>query len=1189
MHLKSIELVGFKSFPDRTFIELKEGISAIVGPNGCGKSNLVDAVRWCLGEQSVKSLRSKQRVDVIFAGASGRAALNLSEVTLTFDNSDKTLPLEFSEIEVTRRLFRSGESEYFLNKTQCRLKDIQDLFLDTGLGEGSSILAQGEVDLLIRAKPEERREFFEEAAGVSKYKSRRDETLRKLERVELDCSRVRDILSMVKEEMDRMENAAKKAKLFQKLKEELRQMEMADALFQVQKMEEEIKTLETRFEEYQEQIIALQAQAASKEAERTNKRLELESHSKEMEEKRDAMLELEKQSNAFDHAIQLASQTSQQFASELERAKEEVAASVQREKELTEKMALLQQGLKEFAAQMQKLQKELELKKSEAQEAQKKKEELKKRSEDCSSRIFVLSRQQSELVNEKNSVSSQRIRRQAELESERKDLEKSSRELEAAEAELAKLKEALQVLQSLVAQKEKSAKNLKEGRQLLKEKQEQLSKEFQHLSADLARAEAEQRSLVASFEENPYRRGTQALLRERFPGLRGVVGLLLKYSENNAQWVESVLGNKLNYLVFDHLADAQKAVQFLKEKRLGRAACFILEKIPETRLPDLSSIPNANSLLRFVECQPELKKLANYLLGSAFVFGNTLYSEGVLDGGSELAPGNAGSSSANQNQFLAKERIQAELTQCKEAVQRMEAERTLLEKELLQIEGELTQAEQLLSKTALEINHQQKLIQEKEEECSTIQKEVAFFGEEIRRMEEELKSYTEKFAELQSKEEKIFQLLRLAEEERNAIFSQIKEQEAEEHEHQLKVAELEFELRRVSERAEGEENSLQELNREFWTHQKRRKELRERLCYVGKKMLQAKETIQQESAKLQEVEREKASLSREIEELLQQKAMQSELLLRLESEISALREKQEQHSGFLHQVELTLRTLQAERKNLLSKLEEFSHARTAESHARTAESFSASAGAGEIDSAAPIPAPADPEELAKLKKRIDALSNSVNLEAPEQYEKLSERYQFLTSQIEDLTRAREDLKNAIRQINATTREQFKETFNKVRENFRKVYATLFEGGEADLLLTLPEDLLETGIEIVAQPPGKKLQNISLLSGGEKALTAIALLFAFFLVKPAPFCILDEVDAPLDAANVDRFVKLLKEFSKNTQFLVVTHTPRTMEMADILYGVTMEEYGVSKILSWKVKTESEPKPKLAEELTLTSAN
>ncbi|OGR79453.1 MAG: chromosome segregation protein SMC [Elusimicrobia bacterium RIFCSPLOWO2_02_FULL_39_32] len=1170
MQLKTIEMVGFKSFANKTVIDFKEGITAVVGPNGCGKSNIVDAFRWCLGEMSAKSLRSKQMLDVVFAGSTGKAPMNLAEVTLTFDNTHHLLPIDFTEVEVTRKLFRSGESEYFLNQTQCRLKDIRDLFLDTGIGEGYSILAQGEVDFVINAKAEERRELFEEAAGISKYKVRREEALRKLEKVELDLSRLNDILFLIKEQMDSLEAAAKKAQNFQKIKEELKNKEVSFILNQCQTLEQEILSKQNKSDEFRKEIEQTTTNSDLAEAEWTQNRLIQDGIEKELYDNNSTILKLDKEMYSADQQLKNSLEREQELLQKEKKLEEQIQQNQNELSHVQEKLKTSETELNEFESKESLLKESFLIEKNQWQSKEDERKKLESSKKEILEMLFQLNMETTELKNELNKLSSLSSHKELEVLSNQKELDKCSTEETKLSSELKEAENAVKILTSKEEELFQEQASLEKNFNLLQTEQEKEQELYQTLEKKIIQLEAQSKILTETFLNHPYKKGTEAILKKGFPGLKGVVGLLLKVSKNSAQWIEALLGNKLNFLVFERLEDAEAALNWIKENRMGRACCFILEKIPTINLPHLQSLPNANSLLQFVQCDPELNPLKNYLLGSAFLRGNTLYDRALIDGGSDSILSEAESqesipshsSSLSQNQFKLKEDLNQESVQLKLEIETSGKRCQELEGSLKKSREDLNQKGLALEKSRLEKKHFQEIFDSKNEQWKLLSRELEWLKEQIQSNQNAAHETKEKINVIEEKINKGNLVLKDHEQKRMELDCSIEAKKEEEHSFQLKSKEAEIRLENFLENLTKKKEVFQGWRAHFEEYQKNietaKLEIKEGQSQLKNCQLRQKESSQ----KVIELEAEKEKISSGAENLLNKKREMEESNLKIQESLHALRETHKTLSELLHQIELNLRTLEAEKNNHLNRLQE-TYALNFE---QAKENFS-------------LQETISVEEVDRLKKKVESLSNSVNLEAPEQYKNLQDRFSFLNTQIQDLLKAKEDLRGAIFEINRTTKDQFKQTYLKVRENFQEVYSQLFVGGVADLLLTDESNILESGVEIVAQPAGKKLQNIALLSGGEKTLTAIALLFAFFMVKPSPICILDEVDAPLDPANVTRYLNLVNHFSDKTQFMAVTHNPKTMEAADILYGVTMEESGISKILS--VKLQKQPSQTKAE--------
>ncbi len=1166
MHLKSIEMAGFKSFANRTAIDLKEGFTAVVGPNGCGKSNIVDALRWCLGEMSPKSLRSKQMLDVIFAGSSSKTAQNLAEVTLTFDNAHRLLPTDFTEVQVTRRIFRSGESEYFLNKTQCRLKDIRDLFLDTGIGEGYSILAQGEVDFVIQAKPEERRELFEEAAGISKYKARREETLRKLEKVEIDLNRLNDVISLLKEQMDSLEAAAKKAQNYQKIKEELKNLEIADSLFQNSLLEEELKSYGKKLKEFQDEIQKGSTQLDIQEVALTQNRIEKDTLDAELYKINSSLLELEKEIDHKDQTVATAKEREQEFKETTLRLSQQIERTQKELEQSENRFQTLNKDLQDMEERAHQLKGNFEEKNGAWVSVQKERKNIELEKSKVSSQLFQCAQDLKEIQNEKNRYSSLSLHKELEIAASKKEFEKYRVEESKLKEEKTTLEGRLNHLESSLTQIQEVVLSFQTNLNVASRRESELTQHITQIKEKLIQSQTKLQVLQENFQVNPYRKGTSAILKQGFPGLKGVVGLLFKYPENIAPLVEAVLGNKINYLVFETVETAERALHWLRENKIGRATCFILDKIPLVHLPQTT---DGNRVIQLIQSSPDLDKLKNVLFGSMILSGSMVYDASTIDGGIETfnhtSPDQTQRNSSYVQQLFLQEQLKGEIDRCQKELALLEQEHGAIQNELQTINSSRRDNGTLLEKQQLEIGHLQELLARKIEEIDLDVREIALLEEKLNGDLKEKESSDSLSLELEEKIKTHSELECGLQTDRNKIDDLIQEKLSLERTLELNAKESEVRLESFEETYQKNVASLNEWKKhqeEYLRQIESAKNERERCDH---RILECQTLQKTETASLGELETKKIEISKQSESIISKKSEFVEKEIKLQEEVQKLRETLNSTSGIMHEIELELRTSENRKKNILEKLQE--------SYSLSIEEAIAQFQAEEIQA----------EEILKLKKRIESMSSAVNLEAPEQYKSLQERYQFLETQVADLSKAKEDLQNAIRQINGTTREQFRQTFAKVRENFRTIYGQLFEGGVADLVFTDEENILDTGIEIVAQPPGKKLQNIVLLSGGEKTLTAISLLFAFFMVRPSPICLLDEVDAPLDPANVTRYLKLLKVFSAKTQFLAVTHNPKTMENADILYGVTMEESGVSKILSARLKKDASNQDKVNIEL------
>ncbi|MBI3291829.1 MAG: AAA family ATPase [Elusimicrobia bacterium] len=1164
MHLKRLELTGFKSFADSTCLELvldnhlgvggglKGTITAIVGPNGAGKTNVADALRWCLGEMSAKSLRGHEMLDVIFNGSSTRPPSNVAEVSLTFDNSDHRLPLDYTEITVTRRLFRSGESEYFLNKTQCRLRDIRELFLDTGIGtEGYSLMEQGKVEFILSAKPEERRELFEEAAGVSKYKARREEALRKLERVEQDMLRLNDSLAIYQQQIHHMDAAVRKARQYQRYQEDLKALEVAALLASLNDRLSRLATAEQAQESERERVAEIQRSLHQAEAEAMTVRLAAQEQEEALlqAQQRAAQLDVEitKAEDRRDAARDRAGEMAERVA-HLERSLAELTATqsaTERQRtQLREELSGLRTMGKDWEANLSTVEQHLEQARQRLHTHQGQLVTIKER-------LLELSTGQSRERNEMTRLTSLVAHKEEELKGR-------SEERTKAAARQVRVEESLGAWE---AKRREHAHELQERRAAL----DRLSAERSRLETEIQRLQAEHtrvreqtlqlktrlQAITESEAADPQVSGTRAVMSLGWKGIWGPVGRVIRVPDPFLPLLDAVLGNRASYLIADTVTTAERAMAHLRSTGAGRATFLVLERLPELPSSSPFSMPRGwKSLWDVIECEPAAAKALRFLVSKWWYRGQMLASEGILQGGADIPTDRTASSLQLADRLQhEEERLISEGSAC---LQRLN--------ELSDALATLTAAWETAREDTLS---QTNLIPTFEEEGRRLTQELDLTTTELRVTAEEQEDLEGELAAAQHELEQHTTSLHKAEQEIQQCLA--------------RQVELDRILTDLQTAITADQDCSSDLRAKVsgWRERVAAKEREEArvtsdLEAIKRQLTEARETIEQLRTRRQAQEEVVSQETLRITQLDQEKALRTETLQKIqasrnefhqrftgqERRVADLRQELTVLEEALHRCTLDLKTLQLEQNDTTRRLQEQWGLTIEEARTRFAD-----------------PSP-NPEEAAKLRRRLE-LMGPVNLAAPEEYAQLEERFQFLQSQQQDLLKAKEDLHQAIAKINETTRTQFRQTFEQVRENFRQVYAQLFNGGEADLLLTDANNLLETGVEILAQPPGKKLQSIVLLSGGEKALTAIALLFAFFLVKPSPFCLLDEVDAPLDESNVRRFVAMVQRFAEKSQFIIITHNKRTMEMASVLYGVTMEEFGVSKILSVRLADQPQP--------------
>ncbi|MEK4253091.1 chromosome segregation protein SMC [Ureibacillus sp. FSL K6-2830] len=1181
MFLKRLEVVGFKSFADRIGIDFVPGVTAVVGPNGSGKSNVTDAIRWVLGEQSAKSLRGSKMEDVIFAGSASRKPLNFAEVTLILNNEDEEVGIPYSEISVTRRVYRSGESEYLLNNQQCRLKDITDLFMDSGLGkEAFSIISQGRVDEILNSKPDDRRTIFEEAAGILKYKLRKKKAEQKLLETDDNLHRVLDILHELDSRLEPLKIQSSAAKDYLHMTEELKELD--------------ISLIVHDLEEHHQELLIVKEEHEQLEQQEQNQASEIANYQTKMDELRTKI-------HNIDEMIDAAQERLVEASAEVERWEGRKALMQEKRSNAEKQFQQLQLALKEAKEEEMELAKTEEenkklfdLKKNEIQQL---KAEIKQLDVSLNSSVSQIEQQIEEyknlyidLLNEEATAKNelkhikQQLTQYEETEERMNDrseeMLKKLKQVSNMKNELAqKLEYIRNKVSDVLEQYEQLQRQLNAATSSFEEKQRMLYQAYQHQQQLKSRKEAIE-ELESDFSGFTFGVKEILLARERgeLKGIEGAVLELLKVEGKYSKAIETALGAATQHIVTNTEQDAQKAIGWLKAKKAGRAT-FLPKNVMKSRKLSTTQIQEAMNHPAYIQLAHELvefdehnRNIVEYLLGNVLVAENLegasqiarlcgyKYRVVTLDGDIVNAGGSlTGGSVKQQNSLFTRK---AELEQ--------------LKKNLSQIEQSIYQAEKTLAT--------------EKETLTTLREQVELLkvqSEQYRQEEMELHS---KYVELELEEKNLKNTVNLATSEKSSASSRREALLKQKSQTEERLAELNKELQKVNDKveqlskakiqSETEKDLLREQSAEKRSElavlQEQLNQLQIQTADIAlkrSKVLQQIESISREIEWIQN-ERDNHLTDEEIEQAISEWAekrdqysftIQENRQLRIEYQQQLyqldeqFKELQRIHKGFLEQ----LRSIDVKKSRIEFEINRLTNLLEEEYEIDFDEAKNE---AVELD---------DVEQIRKkvklLKQSIEELG-PVNLTAIEEYERVLERYTFLTEQRNDLIEAQQTLNETIREMDEEMATRFKESFEKIQLQFREVFRELFGGGHADLILLDSNNLLETGIEIVAQPPGKKLQSLSLLSGGERALTAIALLFAILNSRPVPFVILDEVEAALDEANVERYSTYLKKLSRDTQFIVITHRKGTMEGADVLYGITMQESGVSKLVSVKLEDE-----------------
>ena len=1166
-------MVGFKSFADKTRLEFEPGIAAIVGPNGCGKSNIVDAIRWCLGEMSAKSLRSRVLLDVIFNGSANRPATNLSEVSLTFDNSTNTLPIDYSEVTVTRRLFRSGESEYYLNGTPCRLKDIRDLFLDTGIGDsGYSIMEQGRVAYIMEAKPEERRELFEEAAGVSKYKARREEALRKLERIQIDMDRLADVITMTRDQMDKLEAAVRKARQYQKMQDDLKNMEIAHWLWDINQLDEQIKVLDGEIHGLEDTVQQKSTSLTQHEVSLSELKVTDTDQEKRLVALNSQISEVDGRIKLAEHRIQTARERVQEILSRDVTLDQEIAQSETRIQGLEQSAVQLQGALDAEKKTADEIQQVLGRAEQCHQELLNRQNEMAQQNKAFDTRVWEKTQQHMKLQNDIAAEQSRLTRLDSDLKSLLKEKAKSEEKKAALLPTIETLQRDLVDKDQLLQKVGEQQKNLSDQIQDVSRQEEEAQRAYAQGQERYFQTKATLDAHLEREQNDPYALGARTLISSNFRGIHGPLGKIIQVSEPDQPVVRQVLGAHLTDLIADTLEDAQAAIRFLEEQNNGRVRFLVLDRIPpRTDQFRQSGLQGERPVMNLIQCDPHFEPALRLLVSDWLVAGNALYGEGIIEGGASLSSP-AGQTATDYTDPFQRKNIEDEISRLRQEMENIQNRRTELAGQKQALTAEFDALKNTHDPLKIEAGVTRQNLENSQREITLLTDGLALTDNDIRTIEGDQRSAEEKVTAM-------IRDLQTLETDTQSVRDEWQVLQAALAEQQQKTSQAASELAVVKERAAGQQERVQ------WNE----KQLS--ACRSDLDTLQSSLTAKrQERATSGERVEEQRAIETQGEQDIKAELDQRKVM---DQDLEALHRERQALQDRLTQEETALNQLREERENLQNQLHEKKLTRshsdirrdTCSSQMKTKYSVEPL----EAQNLYGMPtADVNVQELERLRRRIESMG-PINLAAPEEHTQLEERYNFLLSQQQDILKAKDDLQQVIQKINGTTRESFRETFDRVRENFKTIFAQLFEGGEADLRFTDETDLLNTGIDIFAQPPGKKLQNISLLSGGEKAMSAVALLFAFFMVRPSPFAIMDEVDAPLDDNNVLRFVNMVKVFSQKSQFLMLTHNKRSMEAADVFYGVTMETVGVSKILSARFKREGAAAEAEAQRIARTEAS
>lgn len=1176
MYLKRLELQGFKSFADKTVLEFGSGVTTVVGPNGSGKSNISDAVRWVMGEMSAKSLRGANMQDVIFAGTETRKPVNFAEVSLVLDNSTKLFPIEFDEVVVTRRVFRSGESVYQINRANCRLKDIVELFMDTGLGrDGYSMIGQGNVSQILSTKAEDRRSFFEEAAGVSKYKHRKDEAERKLGAVQENLVRINDIIAELESQLRPLENQSKKARKYLLLYEEYKALDVSLSLISMEKNRIQAKKAAEDYASVAAEMDELKQKESGFEEKRSALYDQSKKKDEEQAEKNQALIDNEAESMAAGNDISIAENDMKNNLLLSERIEQEIAAEQESIRENTNKIEKSKQEI----AQKEAESKELIQKFSSIQEEN---DENFRRLSDCRNEIDA---KKASIIDVMNEISAKKAQI-AGMESTRKSfLERRSdlyTEQETHGQDTENTRAKIAETEQEIAEKTEKCRNMQEKTEALTCRSEELSKTLAETNRSLNDARTayqtknSQKKMLEGMENDyaGYAGSVKTVLKA--PELKrltiyGTLSGLIDVDKEYIVAIETALGGAMQNIVVGDEEDAKAAIAFLKERRAGRATFLpvssvrgkLLEQAEEAaKCPGFIGI--ASELIRYDKRYDGIMKS---LLGRVAVVDNidsgialsrkfgyrfktvTLGGE-VLNAGGSMSGGSVNRSTGFLSRAGEIKTLTEELHTLTRRIQ------TLSEK------SEETQKD--LENQKIRLSSYEPLVREYENEILVLEntkkhleQALAESGESAQALEQELSMLDQKLSESGEQIAEMISEMRQAENMLEQLNQEVLEQEEAyetlSHKKDLKAKELMDEtlrLRTLEKDLETIHTAISEWTNRITASEQTIAEKKEDCRTLTEKNTLLTNSIAEKKSEMERIAQRSKELRTDLEAVEQEKAEIVERLKALQNSNKDLTDRLILLQQELSRAEGRQQKLESDLEGIINRLwDQYELTPSAAEEAKQ-----------EIENEKEAR-----ERTQELRGKIKALG-SVNLDAIEEYQNVQERYTLQSTQRDDLEKAKVNLEQVIGSMQELMEEHFQKQFEEINKSFSQVFRELFGGGKGRLYLSDPQDVMESGIEIEAQLPGKSTQNISLYSGGEKSFIAIALLFAILEVKPTPFCFLDEIDAALDDVNVSRFATYLKNYLSQTQFIVITHRRGTMEAANIMYGVTMQEKGVSKLLS-----------------------
>ena len=1182
MYLKRLEMYGFKSFADKTVLDFIPGITTVIGPNGSGKSNISDCIRWVLGEQSMKSLRGAKSEDIIFAGTQNRRALGYAEASIVIDNSDSKLPIEYNEVIVTRRIYRTGESGYFINKTPCRLKDVLELFMDTGIGkDGYSIVGQGKIDEILSNKSEDRRHIFEEAAGIVKYRTRKEESEKKLEQTKLNLLRINDIITEIEANIEPLKLQSEKAKKFLSLRDELRNIEVGLFLYNIDNYKKQMESLAENIDVLETQKVKEDEILNNLQEEKDTLRELVDSLIEEIEKTQNLGFEGNQKKEQYNSEIGICNERISNNKENYERFAKEIEELELRNKELEEEKTQKQEKKDNLSNNREKFETELKEKEEELAkysktltdkelEIEEKKQIVQKNIDDKYEVVAEINTEKANLDN--------LGKREIEL---KKDMQETISELDAARTNKADLAKDFYAIEKDRNDKNKVLDSMKDEREKSSGKLKDFETRINTYQSKYRIKEARLKFLIETEKEKEgYTRSVKLLIEATEKdsslnkGVHGVLANLISVDKEYETAIEMSLGPVIQNIVTDTEEEAKKLVNYLRDNKLGRASFLPLTSVKGQKISGVNAkgidgmIGVASDLVKTdkkyqeiilnllgktvvvedIDAAVKLAKQNQYKFKIVTLKGDVINPSGAISGGS------------------VQEKTVSILGRGKE-IKALESELVKIEEKIKKAEKEKEEYESSISEILAKFEEEQSKIQELEIEYATEKQKLDNLDLEISKLEAKLAKIKQDIEDIKverennlNKQKELDDKIAAMDEQNKELNIVIEEFTASNKDNQKYIDDLNFDITNLKisvssfdESALSIEEMMERINQDITKNQNSINSKTEARTKIENDNVDLEMKIEEIKDKIVELEKEILGSTERVEKLKEERIVKNEKLVNAEKNIEEQTEKIETIKNQISKLDLKKAKIELELNQVIDKMwEEY------ELTPNNAEGIEMAENPQEVQ-----------KQVNKIRAEIRDLG-SINVDAIKEYKEIKDRYDFMCEQRLDLEDSSNKLKKVIEEMTETMQKQFKEQFKIINKNFGEVFVELFGGGKAELILADETNILECGIDIAVQPPGKKLQNMMLLSGGEKAFTAIALLFAILKMNPAPFCVLDEIEAALDDVNVYRFADYLKKFAKDSQFLVITHRKGTMEAADTVYGITMEEKGISKLLSMKLK-------------------